>query len=315
MSNCADEVCLDNVMLEENYSTPPRRTSIASTSHHLSPSPVRQIEAHYLFAQTWMKFLKSKVQAVRWDPDAAASKMMEWMVPYKQQPYYKELNLQERVLCNRAYQITSFWDDGEIPNLIESSQIPSRTLCDLGYSEPPYTTTAQQNVIAFFSDYWNQTLGVLEEFGSSAITPMVKRRRIDPTCTYSTTALFTEDNAGASSSPDLALFNQLSTVYARNNLGSTTSNVNSSITVKKGNTCIASYLETEERPFQICLRCYKTEDVKGLNNLEKYKKAYVSLTAHVNEHSELHQLVNQMTKVGYRELENQGAKQVTCTRT
>ncbi|KAJ9581240.1 hypothetical protein L9F63_023587, partial [Diploptera punctata] len=63
-----------------------------------------------------------------------------------------------------------------------------------------------------------------------------------------------QDNAGASSSPDLALFNQL---------------------IKKGNTCIASYLETEERPFQICLRCYKTEDVKGLNNLEKYKKAYV----------------------------------------
>lgn len=304
------EICLDSAVLEESYSTPVRR-SRPSTSQTMSPSPERATRARFPFAEAWMKFCKLKAR--QWD-DQAATKMLDWMAPYRRQPFYPQLESVEKALCNRAYQITSYWEEKLIPNLTVSSQVPTLTLLDLGYSEVQCTTTQIQNVIDFYTDFWNQTQGVLEELGLSATTPAAKRPRLDHISTSSTIARFTEANAGANSSPDLALFNKLSTVYAQNNLVSGTSSVSSNITLKKGNTFIASYLETEERPFQICLRCYRTEDVKGLNSLEKYKKAYVSISAHVNGHSQLHQIVDQMAQVCYKEMENQGARQTTYVR-
>ena len=99
------------------------------------------------------------------------------------------------------------------------------------------------------------------------------------------------------------------------NLDQMTTSVSSSICVKKGNTCVASFLETDPRPCQICVRCYKSDEIKGLQPLEKYKKAYVTLTAHVNENSQLHEMVNRMVHMYYKEMENQGTWQTSYTRT
>ena len=138
------------------------------------------------------------------------------------------------------------WEEEQIPNLIVSSSIPCLTLSDLDYSEPLSTTQQRENAIGFFNGYWSRTQEVIEDLGLQQTIHSPKRACLNLTSTLSMIVPSTGASAGASSRPESDLFNRLNTVYRQNNSQSTTS-VSSSTCVKKGNTCAASFLETDPR--------------------------------------------------------------------
>lgn len=261
---------------------------------------------------TFCKKVLKPALAVSVKPAEAA---LNWIEEYKTDQHFKTLTTKEKLLVGKAYEIFLHWTEGNLPNLLTCSTVPTLQLCDLGYCEERYSTEELKNVNNFLVSFASRCLILDDDLDLLQITQPRKRARCDPTSTLCTIARSTEDNVDAASSPESRLFNMLSTEHKQSTSASGTMNVSSCISVRKGATCVASFLETPPKPYQVQVRCYRTEDIEGLSQLEKFKKAYISLTVHVNSRSSVHSNIERLTADLLKEHESQGARLTTYNKT
>lgn len=69
-------------------------------------------------------------------------------------------------------------------------------------------------------------------------------------------------------------------------------NVMSYVSAQLGGRSQVGSIRTPPLPFNIILRCYMTDDVRGVPYRSRYKHAYARLNVHVDETSEVHDALN-----------------------
>jgi hypothetical protein len=72
------------------------------------------------------------------------------------------------------------------------------------------------------------------------------------------------------------------------------SHVSSYISAREGGNQRTYSLTTEEQPFLLKMRCYKTQDLEGVPERDQWKKAYADITMHFSATSQVHQRLEQL---------------------
>jgi hypothetical protein len=98
------------------------------------------------------------------------------------------------------------------------------------------------------------------------------------------------------------LFGSIRDVFGGGN-GPDQSLVSSYISCRMGQRSHIFSLKPTEKPFQLNVRCYRSEDIRGVPDKDKFQKAYATMTLHLHKNSHLHLMVT-----GVEEMISQGAQ-------
>jgi hypothetical protein len=112
----------------------------------------------------------------------------------------------------------------------------------------------------------------------------------------------TGDHVDAPSSGVNPIFDSLKALSGGINGTSTQPLVSSYISARMGDTSRICSLKTEEKPFQIVIRCWRSEDVNRVNEREKYLHTYATANLQLDADSPVHSLIHQTFTVAVREV-------------
>jgi hypothetical protein len=128
------------------------------------------------------------------------------------------------------------------------------------------------------------------------------------TSTFYTIAIDTGVPAASPSSNQNPLFDFLKGRFGNTSGRGTPSCVSSYISTRMGERSHICSLKTDEKPYQISLSCWRTEDLRGVPEWEKYLHSYASITLHTDEESEVHGLIHRLVEAAVQEVMAKGGQ-------
>jgi hypothetical protein len=151
------------------------------------------------------------------------------------------------------------------------------------------------NFIKFWKDYHSQVATEeVQDSNYSESTGRTKNVHAD-IFTYTTTATpITARAVVPFCKESRSLFSTLREVSQLPPSQSGISHVSSYISAREGGNQRTYSLTTEEQPFLLKMRCYKTQDLEGVPERDQWKKAYADITMHFSATSQVHQRLEQL---------------------